>query len=325
MNRFFGLGALGVFLLPLALSQVDARSAKLGRQGEVPPVLKKALEAGPKLRYVGTRVIEFRKQGQPVRFSEIVTRDGPFTRIEFPEGSLYQGQVIVETPRERRHFFPDKNEIRILAPRREEALHRLSRMARSDKFVFAGGPAASVAGVRTAQVIVRDKAGNLVQRIFIEPKSGLLVKRQMFDMGGAPAGLFEFTQLNLNPRINPMIFRLDRKGAKIIRPVDTLREVARKEGFPAAYLPASSGYVLHFTNVRKIDGQDVLMSFYGADKGRLSLFITKEPLDPQKLSRFGRGTVNVHTWREGGVSLALIGNQDQETLRRLAAMVGFGT
>ncbi|HSI73131.1 MAG TPA: sigma-E factor regulatory protein RseB domain-containing protein [Fimbriimonas sp.] len=324
MNRFYCLGAVSL-LLPLALGQVGARPAKLSKQAQVPPVLKRALEAGPKLRYIGTRVIEFRKQGQTERYSEIVTREGGFTRIEFPEGSKYQGQIIVETPRERRHFFPDKNEIRILPPRREEALHRLARLAHSDKFVFAGGPPASVAGVRTAQVVVTDKAGNVMQRIFIEPKTGLLVKRQMFDMGGAPVGLYQFSQLNMNPKINPMIFRLDRKGARIIRPIDTLRELAKKQGFPLAALPPSSGYMLHFSNVRPIDGQNVLMSFYGADNGRLSLFVTKEPLDAAKLKNFGRGTVNVYTWREAGLSLALIGNQDQEALRRLAGTVSFGT
>jgi negative regulator of sigma E activity len=325
MNRFFCISALGL-LLPLAVSQVGMRPAKLvKKQAELPAALRKALEAGPKLRYVGTRVIEFRRQGQTERYTEIVTRDGGFTRIEFPEDSKYHGQIIVETPKERRHFFPDKNEIRILPPRREEALHRLARMTRSDQFSFTGGDQSTVAGVKTSEIIVTDKAGNVMQRIFVEPRTGLLVKRQMFDMGGAPVGLYQFTQLTINPKINPLIFRLERKGARVIRPIDTLRDLARKQGFPTAYLPASTGYMLHFASVRPIDGQNVLMSFYGAEKGRLSLFMTKEPLDAQKLSSFGRGKVNVYTWREAGVSLALVGSQDQEILHRLADQVSFGT
>jgi negative regulator of sigma E activity len=271
-------------------------------------------------------VIEFRRQGQPVRYSEIVTRDGPNTRIEFPDGSLYEGQIIVETAKERRHYFPDKNEIRVLPPRREEALHRLGRLARNhEKFMLSTVAGATIAGVKTSQVLVKDRAGNVMQRIYIEPRSGLLVKRQVFDPVGTQMGLYEFTRLRMNPRIDPLLFRLERKGAKVIRPIDTLRQVAASKGFQPAFLRPTTGYHLHFSRMHQPDGNDVLMQFYGSDKGRLSLYQTKAGLDPEKLSKFGRGQVNVYTWKQNGYTLALVGNQDRETLRKLAAGITFGT
>ncbi|MEZ0324780.1 MAG: sigma-E factor regulatory protein RseB domain-containing protein [Fimbriimonas sp.] len=320
MSRLYGFAAIGM-LLPLALSQVTAEQADT-----TPPVLKRALLAGPKLRYVGTRVIEFRRQGQPVRYTEIVTRDGPNTRIEFPSGSMYEGQIIVETSKERRHFFPDKNEIRVMAPRREEALHRLARLANSGgKFVISAAEGSGIAGVRTSQVVVKDQAGNVVQRLYIEPRSGLLVKRQMFDPVGTQMGLYEFTRLKMNPKIDPLLFRLERKGAKVIYPIDTLREVAASKGFRPAFLRTTSGYALHFSRMVQPDGNDVLMEFYGSPKGRVSLYQTKAGLDPEKLAKFGRGQVNVYTWKQNGYTLALVGNQDRETLRKLAASIAFGT
>jgi negative regulator of sigma E activity len=321
MKRMYGFTAIGL-LLPLAVAQLETRPEQAQ---QTPAVLQRAIEAGPKLRYIGTRVIEFRRQGQPVRYSEIVTRDGANTRIEFPEGSLYEGQVIVETSRERRHFFPDKNEIRIMPPRREEALHRLSRLRGNDKYVIGTATSGSIAGVRTSQIVVKDKAGNVLQRIYIEPRSGLLVKRQVFDAVGTQMGLYEFTRLKMNPKIDPVLFRLERKGAKIIRPMDTLRETAASKGFQPAYLRPASGYVLHFSRFHQPDGSDVLMQFYGSDNGRLSLYQTKSDLDPSKLSKFGKGQVNVHTWKQNGYTLALVGNQSKETLSRLAASIAFGT
>ncbi len=324
MSRVHRIASIG-FLIPVAFSQLGSGPARTEDQDPTPTVLKHALNAGPKLRYVGTRVIEVRKQGQPVRYKEIVTRDGSNTRIEFASGSVYEGQVIVETAKERRHYFPDKNEIRVLPPRREEALHRLSRLAKNGKFVISSASGTAIAGVRTSQVIVKDQAGNVMQRIYIEPRSGLLVKRQIFDQVGTEVGLYEFTSLKLNPKIDPLLFRLERKGAKVIQPLDTLREVAASKGFRPAFLRASSGYSLHFSRMVQPDGSDVLMQFYGSEKGRLSLYQTKAELDPKKLSKFGRGQVNVYAWKQNGYTLALVGNQDQETLKQLADSIAFGT
>jgi negative regulator of sigma E activity len=281
-------------------------------------VLAKAIDSAAKLRFIGTRTIEFRQQGKPVKYSEIVTRDGGYSRVDFPKGSPFEGQIIVETPRERRHYFPDKNEIRILPPRREEAMFRLSRMVSSDRFKFSTSGTITVAGVRASQVVVTDKSGNVVQRLFIEPRTGLLVKRQLFDAGGVENGLYEFNSLDLSPNIRPGIFRLDRKGATIIRPIDTLRKLAKANDFPASTLRPTSGYSLPNAHMQRVDGQSVLIQFYGSEKGRLSLYITKEPLDADKLRKFGRGQVNVYSWRENNFSYALVGVQDSAVLKRLA-------
>ena len=74
-----------------------------------------------------------------------------------------------------------------------------------------------------------------------------------------------------------------------------------------------------------MEGSDVLMQFYGSDKGRLSLYQTKAALDAATLSKFSRGQANVYTWKQSGYTLALVGNQDKETLRRLAGSIAFGT
>src|SRR5438105_3986950 len=104
MSRALAVFSLLVTFLPTAMPQTRT---------DLPVALRKALEAGPRLRYTGKRRVEFRRDGKTEAYTEIVTRDGNKMRIEFPAGSTYTGQVIVETKGVRKHFFPDKNEIHV--------------------------------------------------------------------------------------------------------------------------------------------------------------------------------------------------------------------
>jgi negative regulator of sigma E activity len=323
MTRISVLAAVGFVLVSVADAQAPM---KLTQQQEVPSVLRRAVENAPNQRYVGTRVMEFRRDGQLQRHTEIITRSGPRTRIEFPEGSSFSGQIIVETEDERRHFFPDRNEIRVLQPRREEAFGRLVKMIESsDRFRFSTEAGQSVAGVSTEQVVVRDRAGNLLQRIFIEPRTGALLKRQMYDAVGTHVGGFEFTKINLDPRIRSEVFRIHRRGATILRPLDILRKTASEKDFGFAFLPASAGYVLDMSRVSRIEGEDVLMQFYTGSNGRVTLFQLKSSVSKDRLERYSRGDVKVHSWTSRGETFVLVGQQDLSNLQRLARLVVHGT
>lgn len=314
-----------ILLLPLLA--LGAISSAQEMRSDVPAVLRKAFLRGRSVRYTGTRVVMFRRGPETIQHSEYVIRDGPRLRIEFPRESEFGGQIIVETKNERRHYFPDRNEIQVLPPRREEAFERLARLVKSprDRFRFNTGPDETVAGKNTEQVVVSDPSGNVVQRLYIEPKSGLVLKRQLFDDVGTRFGGFEFTEVDLNPRIRNDVFRLARRGARVVTPTQLLEELARREGFRPVVLPPTDGVKLEWSGIWKIDGEDVLTQSYAVSDGRLSLFQLKRIVSPEKLSKFARGRVKFVYWRKDGRTFVLVGNRSAEELRRLAEPIAGGT
>jgi hypothetical protein len=315
MNRFVpAFAALSLLICP-AFAQ-DA-------QVTVPKALLRAIHLSAKQHYIGTRVVEFRKDGQQVRYREIVSRDGPLLRIEFPGDSPYKGQLIVETSTERRHFLPDKNEIRIQPPRREDSLARLVRIAsKRDKFTISTGSDASVAGLPTTQIVVSDKSGNVLQRLFIS-KGGIVLRRQMLDPVGTVVGGFEFEKIDLTPKFAAGSFELERRGVKMIRPEDSLRDLATANGFPVAYLRPSTGVSLQFSRLTKFGDKRVLMQFYAQQGARLSMYQVQADVSPAELSKFARD-LNIYSWQSHGNTFVLVGSQDAADLRKLSNEVFFG-
>lgn len=312
-------------LLPILAFGTIASAQEI--RSDVPAVLRKAFFKGRDVRYSGTRVVVFRRGSETSQHTEYVTRDGPRLRIEFPRESDFGGQIIVENKNERRHYYPDKNEIHVLPPRREEAFERIARLVKSsrDRFRFNTGPDETIAGKNAEQVVVSDASGNVVQRLYIEPSSGLVLKRQLFDAVGTRVGGFEFTEIDLRPRISNDVFRLVRRGARMVTPTQLLEELARKEGFRPIVLPVKDGIKLEWSGVWKIDGEDVLTQSYAAPEGRISLFQLKRIVSPDRLSKFARGRVKFVYWRRDGRTFVLVGNRSADELRRLAEPIAGGT
>jgi len=321
----FGLINSGVAQRPLKMHQGPPPT----EENTLPPIVKKALVASRKLSYIGTRVVEFRREGVPSKHEETITRQGSHVRIDFPDGGPQSGQVIVENSHERRHFFPDKNEIQILPPRREEALERLARqMGRGKRhFVLSMAPGQMIAGIRTEQVVVADEKGNVTQRLYIDSVSGLILKRQLFDQVGTAMGGFEFTRVDLSPHIEPSLFTISHKGALLVTPEELMRRAAKKSGFLPIALPSSSGFHLEGTMTRKIEGVDVLMETYGSKEGRrLTLFQLASSVSPFRLREFAkRQELEFVYWQGQGKSFVLMGGIDANSLLQIAGPISGGT
>lgn len=326
--RHIGAGFLSVLILcslPAFAQRPDDRGSPHPEFDAAPPVLRKALFGGHRLHYIGTRIVDFRRNGVTTHHAETITRAGNFVRIDFPEGSPQSGQVIVENSRERRHYFPDKNEIHILPPRHDEAFERLKRLvSKGTLSTMAGQP---VAGLHTEQVVVSDKDGNVVERLFIHPESGMILKRQLFDAVGTPVGGFEFISIEMDPQIDPAVFKLRRNGATILTPVDLLERTARKSGFSAAALPPSTGFRLEGSVVRKLHGTDVLQENYGGPFGaRLTLFQLKTSISPDRLRQYAdRQDYQFVYWHADGNTFVLVGSVDTPTLLQVAGPLSKGT
>ncbi len=298
------------------------RGGQARRINPVPPILLRAIQASDTIRFTGRRTVTVLKDGQPDRHEEIVMRDGPQLRIEFPREGSYAGQVIVEDGNERRHYIPRTNEVRVLPTRREEGLQRLRGLARNGGVTTEGGD--RIAGYATTVLVVRDAAGNPLQRLAIEPESGMVLSRQVYDATGVQVGGFTFTRVDLNPGpFAPSLFRIARKGARISTPWDRLRQLARKNGYVAVGLPESTGFRLEGASLDpRTAPSGVLAQNYSGPGGRLSLYALRAAVDPATLRKQGGKRLHSLSWVDEGVTYVLLGPQDDATLARLRSTVG---
>jgi len=288
---------------------------------EAPAILRLANSNINSLRFTGVRVFRFRRAGVEEVNEELVTRDGKRSRVEFRNGPL-NGQIIVENGKERKHYFPDRNEVRISQSRPEDGVLRIGRFWRERNnraLKFRTAPGGEVAGIETEKVEMLDKDGNPILSLSIDPKSGLVLKRVFFDRVGTVTGQFEFTSVRFNPKIAPDAFRIDRKGVKVIRPIDELKRVAASEKLPAVMLNTGTGFVLEGARSTNMRGTVVMAQFYTSPSGRLSLFVTKDKLEPERLQRMGRGRTSAHVWAADGVYFALVGDLLPAQLKALSS------
>lgn len=316
-RRILVLACVAVFAT-FAVAQKEGRSRKI----EMPAILKKAIAAFPKLRYSGVRLVEFKEGPERKRHTENVIRDGKRSRVEFPGTSPFHGQIIIEDGNRRLHYFPQAKEIHVFPSRKEEAFERMFRMIGHSRggvrITTAAGD--TVAGLRTEQVVISDSKGNVMQRIHIEPRSGLILKRELFDRVGTPAGYFQFTKVNLSPNIDRHEFEMRVRGAKWVSVDELAKRTARENQMLPIFL--GDGYKLEHSRVIRVAGDPVFVQMYRGPRGRMSLFQTMGSIDSDRLKRMGRGRAQTYAWQMQGRTFVLVGDASVDELKRLAKRLG---
>lgn len=317
----------GASLLTLALvsyGQLGPQGGGLRRfRGDVPLMLINAIRSQPHLRYTGTYTVEFR-QGDTLRHQEHIIRDGPKYRIDFPSDSQYAGQVIVEDQNTRLHYRPGRNEIIQQPPRHGEIWEKVMNLAVDPRFRLNTAAGDTIAGQKTDQLVVADKFGNVLQRLYIA-ESGVIMKRLVFGPEGKPIGFFEFTQIDLAPSIDPSAFTIDRKSAKVVTPQDQLTRVSRNQGFAFRELAPSTGFRLESAYAKKFAGVQGIVQTYLNGKVRLWVYELKGPVDPTRLRKQARKNEHFFSWLSNGETVILMGNIPEHTLERFASSMSTGT
>lgn len=292
-----------------------------GKREELPQVLKDAQEKSKKLRFSGTRVVTFYRAGKAESHEEYLTKDGSRMRIEFSKSSPFTGQVIIETPEVRRHFFPDRNELRESPAegRKQFESFRMGGMRGAKPVISDGG---TLLGMKVTKVQFLDPMKNPVFEVFIDLKSGLALKRVIFGPGGSIAGSFEFKQVNFNPSIAKNAFNFNRKGVKIIRPIDDLFAKAKELGVSPYGFSEKDGYKLGAVNLREMRGKKVLILNYAMNDSRVTMFLLKPDADLAEIQKSSRRQEGFYAWKESGASIILIGDTSQDELQNLSKRVG---
>jgi hypothetical protein len=282
------------------------------------PLLARAVREAGHQRYAGIRLVQLRRRPKSATHEEYVSRDGAKVRIEFAEDSPFTGQIIVEDGRTRRHFLPQLNEIRVLPPRRDEALLLVGRALRQGGMQITSSDGGLIAGRRTTLFTVADPQGNVSQRIYVDVDTALVLKRVLFDPVGTQIGYFEFTKVSYPVRLEPSLFTLVRKGALIVTPDDELVRECQNGGFNRVRIPDRLGYRLEGVRSIRMRGENVLAQTYSTEHGKLSLFQVRALIPAERLWAMRRGEVHVAVWQADGSTYALMGPQDQAELDGLA-------
>ena len=309
---------LGV--LAVAAAGVVAAQSNDYKLDGLPEALKLAIRKSDSLKFVGTRTVEFRRRGDTVRITEYVTRDGQRIRLEFPEGSDFAGQVIVENASERKHYLPATNEIRILPPRKDESVSRILRFLQKSNRPYRVEETAgeTVAGRRTRLVAIADSKGNVAERLYIDPSNGTILKRLFFDPVGTRVGSMEYTKIDFRRRIDSGLFTINRKGAKVISPFDEVRRISAELGFPVVFLRPETGAKLESVKVLQPMGKKAMMQTYSAKGGRYSFFQIDSRDNPEPPRRPGDNALKVTRWSTGDRSFMFVGPAEGGVYDRLA-------
>lgn len=318
--------SLLVILLAGLMSAGFAQEHDHAGFANLPPLVQKSIKANHTAKYSGERTVEFKKGPDRISHVEYVLKNGVKTRIEFPDDSEYRGQIIVDDGHQRMHYFPDRNEIDV-EPAHVHETRPENRMAPEGAHVHpqlsrAVSDGGIIAGWQTQLVTVTDPRGNVLQKMWIEPSSGVVLKRQLFDEVGTQVGYYEFTKINFRPTFADGDFRIDRKGAVVVTPVMQAHRLAVKLGFSDAIVPASTGFVLE--NAREIhpDNKDVLAQTYVGDEGRFTVFQLRGEVNQDRLNRLAQGRLSTYTWKKGNEAFAILGNLTPDKLRQIARLLG---
>lgn len=315
LRRLALVAALGACVAG-ALAQPGRRPVAGG--GPRHPLLAKMIQAEGTLAYSGRRIVEFRSGADRVRQTEIVLRNGWQARTEFEAGSANAGQIVIENRTQRWHFFPETNEIHVLPPRRDEIQLRIGQLMRERvQIVEAAGD--TIAGVPTRELSFTDPRGNVIQRLWIDPKTGLALKRELYDLVGAKMGSFEFTRVNFRPAFSDGDFQIQRRGAKVVTLGEQIRRIALRLGLQPTRLPESEPYELEAVRPVDLAGRKVMAQHYFGERGRLTLFQVAGDMDRDRLRQLARPGVVSRVWRRQGATFVLVGDVGAEELDRLAA------
>ncbi|MBL8060536.1 MAG: hypothetical protein JNK63_07470 [Chthonomonas sp.] len=292
--------------------------------GQRNPLLERAVRAQAKLRFTGVRRMVMRLGPQARTNVERVWQDGSRYRVEFEPGSVDAGQVIVIANGVRSHFFPSSNEIQVRPAMMDEPLMRLGEMLRGGRGTqikeSSGG---AVAGQQTNLLTFSDSNGNAIGKLWVDPDTAMVLKRELFDASGRLVGSMEFIRVDLNPKFDESDFKITRKGARVVTIDEMLRRLAGSVGVRPLRLQESSGFILEAVNVVPLgEGKRALSQSYFSRQGkRVSVFITRSSVDARRISgRQGPALASIAR-TIGDLTVVLIGNVPQADLQKLADQV----
>lgn len=284
-------------------------------------------------KFAGVRFQEVMTPQGWVSGSENVLQDGPRRRVTFGRDSQHYGEVMVDDGKQRLHFFPDTNEIHIMprlgedfggrmgpppggGPPGEKPHNKEGRFGQhGPRGVQAKAtPGGQVAGRLTTLVSVLDNSGNPLQKMWFDIKTGVLLKREGFDLTNRRVAYMEFREINYRARLTNEDFQLRKAGAKIITPEILLSREAKRQGLPP-YVLTHNDLQLEGVMGREFKNKRGLACVYGSPEGRLTLMIVQGNPRLDQLDRMAGRFGQAFSWTQGPCTFILMGPTEKSKLQ----------
>jgi hypothetical protein len=300
-------------LRPLLAIAVLAAAVIAAAQSGLMALLSRSRDAS----YAGVRSVQIRRGDRLVEFDERVLRRGPESRIEHPPGSPFEGQIIVESGRNRFHYLPKEGIIRKTPKLAERMMPGMAEIGGRFAGAWSELSGEEVAG-RKVRVFQSPGEGSI--RVWADAERGVILAREAKDREGRVLGSFRFRALKFNPAFAGSEFKLDIPGVRVVSVMDELREAAASLGLQPPKLRAP-GFEL--VGVRRVNSESVkaLILQFRRDDDRVTLACAKTAIEEGRLKKLVPGRVNVHLWSREGQHYALVSGLSAESLRWLARRV----
>ena len=303
------------------LAFASVGSAQIGNRAQLataPDFLRNALNAGG-LSYTGTRTVEFLTGQRWRTHTEYVTHQGARTRIEVAV-ARGKGPVAVEDGTQRWEYFPGRNEIEQLPARNDDSIRRLAGQVAShirERWTIGQEDGGEVAGIATKLAVFTDRRGVVRERLYIDPQTGMILKRIVYDLAGAEKAGFRYETIDYTASIPEQAFALNFPGAKVVTVHERLSRIQRRLGFFTNRL-RSSRYRLDSVKEFKAGTENGIAQFYSIGDRKFAVVQTRGPLDPGKLRQLSSPKTHVYTCQRNGETIAIVGEIDERSLEEIS-------
>jgi negative regulator of sigma E activity len=292
--------------LSLALALGLGARASMAAPPDCANLIRRSETADQRVDYAGTKVVRSiggRRNGE--RVVKVWHRAPDQTRIEFIEGGPRGGTLIQQGDQ---HYWsgPDRRVRRFISDQIPGRLDLLLQNYRAKVL-----RKEAVAGHRALVVSVEPKhAGNPRKVTWIEPRSGLALKTQLFSSAGELTEESAFQEIDLKPTFAPGLFDVPSSAPTAPDPTPVRPDFTPRR---PAYLPP--GYLLVRTSsFAERDGRVVAYLRYTDGLNTLSLFQARAGVGEPP----GRGRGARVSGTAGDVQFSIIGDFPAGELQKMA-------
>lgn len=316
MRRWFIACLAGAAALPVIAQQQMSPADGL-------KVLERIAAAAQQLNYAGVFVYQSGTRTETSRITHLGDGTHEFERLEALDGSPRE---IVRHNDEVRCYLPESRLViveRRSGQRSFPALMPGSLAGLSEHYVVRKGGAGRVAGFDSQSIIVEPKDGNRYgHQLWIDAKTGLLLKAAMLNEKGEPIETFMFTELKIGKGVGSMPPATPPDGnwrTHVVRSVETRRDDSQwlfRNSIPGFRRQSDIKRQMHpgggeATHVMFSDGLAAVSVFIEPVTG-------KEPSPAAAEAPVSVGAINILKRRIGGHQLVVVGDVPAEALRQFA-------
>lgn len=289
-------------------------------------VLQRVIQSERTLKMEGQRTTKIGKEPGLV---ENVYRSGRRLRVEYTAPASHKGEILIDCGMKAWFYQPSRgNWIEINSPRSRQH-QEIMRNLRFEKWrVFIAGRA-KIAGREADIIEFKDTAGRLVERMWVDLTSGLVLKREHYDSNGKLAGSSEFQRVNFNSNspeslFAPPVAKLD----FIFRQIEALKKAAPFQINEPASSALPSGIVFQEGRIGSINDKAFVAMHYAGGGHRITLMqslgvtslFPHKPMQGYGRMR-GRGRMNTYFWKSDDRTYGLIGDLSEDDLKKIADTV----